>query len=66
MTYSSEGLRPLMWCSMFLLLSVASWCETATEQEDEPLQVPVQLTEVVGGLAHKLFQRCAQAGTVAW
>jgi len=25
----------------------------------------VQLTEVVGGLAHKLFQRCAQAGTVA-
>jgi len=51
---------------MFLLLSVASWCETATEQEDEPLQVPVQLTEVVGGLAHKLFQRCAQAGTVAW
>lgn len=37
----------------------------ATEQEDEPFQVPAQLADVIGGVADELFQRGGQAGGVA-
>lgn len=54
----------LSWGS-FVVFVVVTIAVAAAEQEDEAVDVVAQVLDAVGGVADKLFQRCAEAAGVA-